>query len=82
VAIPATIAKYLGTYLTKRQIADLEAAIMAESPLGRAAKARVEAEGPGPTAGAVEEAVVPGLTAGIASVLSPHAASPLAAQSP
>jgi hypothetical protein len=35
VAIPATIAKYLGTYLTRRQIQRLEDMIRAESPIGR-----------------------------------------------
>lgn len=35
VAIPATIAKYLGTYLTRRQIQQLEDTIRAEAPIGR-----------------------------------------------
>lgn len=42
VAIPTTIAKYLGTFLTRRQINELENIIRSESPLGKAAKSKVE----------------------------------------
>lgn len=74
VAIPATIAKYLGTYLTRRQISDLENIIRSESPLGRAAASRVESQAPG--AGSVAAsgatALTPALAAGATSPLVPN----------
>jgi hypothetical protein len=68
VAIPATIAKYLGTYLTKRQVAELENIIRAESPLGKAAVARVEAQ-PAGLLSDVLRAGTPALIPGAGSAL-------------
>jgi hypothetical protein len=46
VAIPATIAKYLGTYLTRRQIQQLENTIRGESPIGAPIAAQNAAQAP------------------------------------
>jgi hypothetical protein len=69
VAIPATIAKYLGTYLTKRQIQELENTIRSESPLGKAASASVNREPPGPVSQVLRGAT-PALVPGGASSLA------------
>jgi hypothetical protein len=65
VAIPATIAKYLGTYLTKGQIAELENILRSESPLGRATTSRVNSQPLGMTSQAASgaTALVPALAA-------------------
>jgi hypothetical protein len=82
VAIPATIAKYLGTYLTKTQIRELENTIRSESPLGRAATQRIENQPPGTVASALS-AVTPALVPGAASYLAnPTTASSPLAQGP
>ena len=70
VAIPATIAKYLGTYLTKRQIRELQDIIRAESPLGKPIAAANAANAPS-FAGAAGSGA-------LGSVLSTSAGSPLA----
>jgi hypothetical protein len=69
VAIPATIAKYLGTYLTRRQITELENIIRSESPLGRAATAEIEKQPPGMASRALT-AATPALVPGAASALA------------
>ena len=71
VAIPATIAKYLGTYLTKRQISELENILRSESPLGQAAESAVESQPPVAAAKALT-AATPALVPGAASALSQH----------
>ena len=69
VAIPATIAKYLGTWLTKRQIMELENIIRSESPLGQAAEAVVAKQPPGMASRALT-AATPALVPGAASALA------------
>jgi hypothetical protein len=73
VAIPATIAKYLGTYLTRRQITELENIIRSESPLGRSRTNWIENQPPGKlsqdAAGAT--ALIPALAAIGSSPLAP-----------
>jgi hypothetical protein len=69
VAIPATIAKYLGTYLTKRQIGELENILRSESPLGQAAESGVENQPPGMASQALT-AATPALVPGAASALA------------
>ncbi len=70
VAIPATIAKYLGTYLTRRQIRLLEDTIRGESPTGRPVAAQNAAQAPN------FAAIAP--AAALRSALATSAASPLA----
>lgn len=72
VAIPATIAKYLGTYLTKRQITELENIIRSESPLGRSTTSWIENQPPGAAsrAAGASTALIPALAAGAASPLA------------
>jgi predicted NBD/HSP70 family sugar kinase len=70
VAIPAAIAKYLGTYLTRRQIRQLENTIKGESPLGRPIAAQNAAQAPN------FAAIAP--AAALRSALATSAASPLA----
>lgn len=68
VAIPATIAKYLGTLLTKRQIAALDRIIASESPLGKAAAAAAKNIRPGSVASVsriVAPAVLPAASASL-----------------
>ena len=69
VAIPATIAKYLGTYLTKNQIRDLENIIRSESPLGKAAVSDIKNQPQGMAAQALT-AATPALVPGAASALA------------
>jgi hypothetical protein len=71
VAIPATIAKYLGTYLTKNQILKLENLIRSESPLGKAAVSRVKGQ---PQSGAAD-------LGGAAATIAPPVLAPDAVQS-
>lgn len=58
------LGRYLGEYLTKRQLRQLEDLIRAESPRGQAAKASVK-----PTAGLVPAAAARGGAVGIQNVL-------------
>ncbi len=74
VAIPATIAKYLGTYLTKRAIRELEDTIRAESPIGKPIAAQNARQQPN------FAAVIP--SAALRSALAAGADSPLAGQYP
>jgi hypothetical protein len=74
IAIPATIAKYLGTYLTKRAIRQLEDTIRAESPIGKPVAAANAAQAPN------YEAIAP--AAALRSVLAAGSGSPLADQGP
>lgn len=69
VAIPATIAKYLGTYLTKQQIDQLDQIIASESPLGKAAVKAARNAPRGPQVNALQ-AATPALVPGAASALS------------
>ena len=73
-AIPATIAKYLGTYLTRQQIGELENIIRSESPLGQAAAAAAAKTPRGAVSKGLEAAVPP-----LVPALSAATASPLAA---
>lgn len=74
VAIPATIAKYLGTYLTRQQIGELENIIRSELPLGQAAAAAAAKTPRGAVSKGLEAAVPP-----LVPALSAATASPLAA---
>lgn len=71
VAIPATIAKYLGTFLTRRQIQELENIIRSESPLGQAATRRIEEQPAGMGAKALTAATPALAPGGAATLLAP-----------
>ena len=70
VAIPATIAKYLGTYLTRRAIRQLEDTIRAESPIGAPIAAQNAAQAPNFAGVAPAAALRSGLAAGAESPLA------------
>lgn len=70
VGIGATLAKHLGTYLTRRQIRELEDIIRAESPIGKPVAAANAAQAPN------RAAIVP--AAALRSELATSASSPLA----
>ena len=72
VAIPATIAKYLGTYLTRRQIRQLEDTIRAESPLGRSVAAANATQAPNFSGIAPAAALRSELAVGASSPLAPN----------
>lgn len=70
VAAMALISKYFGEWLTRRQIRELEQLIKEESPLGAAAKKRIEAEPAGAIPRALDRAtpvLIPGSASGLAS---------------
>lgn len=69
VAVGALISKYLGQYLTKVQIRELENMIRMESPTGRAAASGIAAQPPGATANALQ-AATPALIPGAGSALA------------
>ena len=71
VAIPATIAKYLGTFLTRRQIQELENIIRSESPLGQAATKRIEGQPASRGAQALTAATPALVPGGAATLLAP-----------
>ena len=70
VAIPATIAKYLGTYLTRRAIRQLEDTIRGESPLGAPIAAQNAAQQQSFSGAAGAAALRSGLAAGADSPLA------------
>lgn len=65
----ALVSKYFGEWLTRRQIKELEQLIKEESPLGVAAKSRIEASPPGMGARVLDKAT-PALIPGAASALT------------
>jgi hypothetical protein len=69
------IARYLGEYLTKRQLRELEDIIRAESPIGQGAAVE-------PTSGLVTGSAARGAAGGTMSALSQNHQSPLAQTGP
>lgn len=69
------IARYLGEYLTKRQLRELEDIIRAESPIGQGAVTA-------PTPGLITGSAARGAAAGTTSALSQNHQSPLAQTGP
>ena len=78
VAIPATIAKYLGTYLTKRQIERLIEILKDESPLGRAALKEANKPRAVPAvATGVTKSIPLAASSNISQMVSPDSQTPL-----